>query len=132
MSIDFKVTRRFNDGCVQVEAGRQNRPQKYYKVPESRVDDFKNEYKKNSNKMTWISVGTLTAAIIALIIPVSHFTKKIDNSTIRTVANLLSGIAAGALSMIINDKIETKSHTNLLKKYNAESIDYSKSRLNLN
>lgn len=131
MAVDFKITRRFSDGCVEVEAGRKNRASNYYKVPENRVDDFKKEYKKNVTKMGWISAGTLTAAIIAVILPVTHFTKNIGKNSIRTVINLMSGVAAGALSMIATNKIEMKSHSKLLEKYDASVIDYSKSRLKL-
>ena len=131
MSIDFKITRKFNDGCVQVEAGRKNRVPNYYKVPENRVDEFEKEYKKNSKKIAWISAGTLTAAIIAVLLPVTHFSQKITNKTLRGFLNILAGVVGGTTSMIVNNKIEMNSHSKLLKKYNAEVIDYSKNKLNL-
>ena len=129
MAIQSTVTRKFNNGYVQVEIGAGNQEPRYYKVPESKADSFQREYKENINRMRGVSTGITLGLITAAIIPVALITNKIDNKTTRTIVGILAGLAGGVGSMYISDKVEMKNHDKLLKKYNAEIIDPYKSQL---
>lgn len=131
MTISSAVTRKFDNGYVQVEIESNRQDTRYYKVPENKSDSFQREYKKNSKKAPWVETGLTMGAIITLIVPTYFATKKIESKTIRMVLGTLAGLIGGIGSIQLGNKIEAKSHTKLLQKHNAEEIDYSKSRLDL-
>lgn len=131
MTISSAVTRKFDNGYVQVEIESNRQDTRYYKVPEDRADSFQREYKKNSKKAPWVETGLTMGAIVALIVPTYFATKKIESKSIRMVLGTLAGLTGGIGSIQLGNKIEAKSHTKLLQKYNAEEIDYSKSHLDL-
>ena len=132
MTLTSAVTRKFDNGYVQVEIQSKRQEPRYYKVPENNADSFQREYQKNSKKMPWINTGLTLGAIVATIVPVSFLTKNVESKTIRMLSGIIAGLIGGIGSMYLGANIESKSHVKLLQKYNAEEIDYSQNRLNLN
>ena len=132
MALTTEVTKKFNNGYVQVTVNSKNNGSKYYKVPENRADEFQAEYKKNKKKLNWSTTGIMLATIAAVLTPVAFFSKKIENKTYRTLLGIAAGVVGGIGSMLVTNKIEMNSHAKLLKKYNASTIDYSSSKLPIN
>jgi len=129
--INSAVTKNYNNGYVQVEIGAPNRAPKYYKVPELKADEFQKEYKNNRKKIKWATAGIMLGAVVAVLLPVSYFTKKIENKTMGKILGIASGVVGGIGAMFLNNKIEINSHEKLLKKYNAEVIDKKRFGLKL-
>ena len=132
MAISSAVTRKLDNGYVQVEIGPMNREPHYYKVPESKADEFQHEYKSNSKKVNLASAGIMFAAVAATLFPTAYFTKKVENRTLKTFLQIGAGILGGVCSMFVCNKIEMNSHKKLLDKYNAALIDKSQFGLKLN
>ena len=129
MAFDSKISKRFDNGYVQVEICPPSGDIKYYKVPENKADEFQNEYKKHRNKADFISSGIMLAGVIVTLLPALYFTKQITNKTTKNIINIGAGITGGLLASFIGNKTEVKNHTKFLKKYDAETIDYSKKNI---
>lgn len=128
MAITSSVTKNLDNNYVQVEIQSKNRETMYYKVPENKADSFQKEYKKNSKKMPWINTGLTLGAIILAVFPMSLLTQKIEQKSLRMAIGVIAGIIGGVGSMYLGTEIESKSHKNLLKKYNAEKINYEEQK----
>lgn len=129
--INSAITKNFSNGYVQVEIGAPHRAPKYYKVPELRADEFQKEYKTDRKRIKWATAGIMLGAVVAVLLPVSYFTKKIENKIAGKILGIASGVLGGIGAMFLNNKIEMNSHEKLLKKYNAEVIDKSRFGLKL-
>ena len=126
MKLNSAITKKYNDGYVQVEIGAQNREPKCYKVPELKADEFQNEYKTNSKKVRKITTLIMLSAIASAIAPVAYFSKKIQDKTLRSILGIGSGVAGGIGAMLLSNKFEIKNNTTLLQKYNAEEVSSNK------
>ena len=131
MAISSAVTRKLNNGYVQIDIGPTNREPHSYKVPETRADEFQREYKKNSKKVNLASAGIMFAAVAATLFPTAHFTKNIEKKFLKTVLQIGAGIAGGVAAMFLCNRVEMNSHQKLLNKYDAELIDKSQLGLKL-
>jgi len=123
MALDSTITRKFDNGYVLVKIGSGNNEQKYYKLPEVNAEKFQSEYKKNQNKMSWISTGLMLSGIVVAITPVYIATRNITNKTIKMILGALAGILGGIGTSFISTKIEKNSHKNLMDKYKATEFD---------
>ena len=117
MTIKSAVTKRFDNGYVQVEIESKRQDTRYYKVPEAKADMFQRVYKNNSKKMPWINTGLTLGAIVATIFPIYLLTKKLQSKSARTLIGVLAGLTGGIGSMYLGANIEANSHDKLLKKY---------------
>ena len=131
MSITTAVTRRFDNNYVQVDITPKNGDVKYYKLPEAKADSFQKEYVQNSKDQYWKDTAITIGSIFGTIILAALCTKKIENSTLRMAIGIGGGLTGGLGSSVICEKLNENSHKKLLKKYNAEQLDYSKNKLSI-
>jgi len=124
MALESQIIKTYSDGSVLVEIGSKKFEPKYYKVSGNKADEFQKEYKSNQKKMQLTSTGILLAAIAAVLVPVSYYTKAIKNKFARAAAGIATGVAGGIGSILLSRNIEVKSHERLINKYGAKQIDY--------
>mgnify|MGYP007070347547 CR=1 FL=1 len=127
MSINTAVTKKYDNGYVQVEVSSKRYDPVYYKLPEKYADSFQKEYKKDNKKNGWMNAGIMIGAIASFVALSGLITKKIASQSTRTLVGVLFGLTGGVGSMYLSSNIEAKNHEKLMKKYNAELIDYSQS-----
>ena len=46
MAVDINITKKLDNNFVQVEVESKNVPKRFFKVPESKVDEFCKSYKE--------------------------------------------------------------------------------------
>lgn len=119
MELDTKIIKRYENGYVQLEIGSNTLEPKYYKLPESKVDEFQSEFQKNKKKINFINGGILLGTIFGVILAASAFTKNMTNRALKVIINIASGVAGGIGSIAISNAIERNSHQKLMAKYNA-------------
>ena len=127
MALRSKIIQSYPNENVLIEIGSKSGTPRYYKVQESCADEFQREYIKNSKSLQWKSTGLLTAAIALCIFPVSMLAKNLEKRT-KMILGVVTGIAGGFGSMALSNKIEQKSYSKLMQKYNAKEVNYTKSQ----
>ena len=124
MTLTAAVTRKLDNNCVQIEIKNKVGGTRYYKVPEDKADSFSKEYISNSKKMyRWSSLLSLTSVLGAVAVTLL-LTKKMASNMMRYVISGVTGLVAGTISTASGQKTSVKNHTEFLKNYNAEEINY--------
>ena len=126
MALKTSVTRKLDNGYVQVEVIPNKYSTNYYRVPEDQADSFQSEYKKVNKKASWRSSGFMVAGLLGCTLLADLLTKKMQNRTKRTLTAIMSGVLGGTVGSYIAAKIGYKSHQQLLYKYNAVETEPSK------
>lgn len=128
MSVETKISRNLGDNYVQVEAVSKKNWTRYFKVPESKADEFCSSYQKHDKKMKKISNMSFLAAPFAGCILAFPFTKNLSAGA-RMATGVIAGIAAALGSVFASASIMEKAHSKLLKKFDAEEISYDNKKL---
>ena len=122
MKLESKTVKNYGNGYVQVEIGSNSLNPKYYKVPETKVDEFTKEYENNRKKTEFINGSIFIGFVAGAVCISSALSKNITKKAMKVLINIASGVAGGIGSMILTDKIEESSHTKLMQKYDAEAV----------
>lgn len=122
MAVDINITKKLDNNFVQVEVESKNVPKRFFKVPESKVDEFCKSYKEYNKKQSFLSsLRVATPAVLACAIT-NQLTQKLG-----TMTRWASSIGVGILTLIGSTYLNTKHVINkedeLLQKYEAIEFD---------
>ena len=125
MSIEANILGRIDNRNVQVEinSSKGNSKPNYYKVPKQEADAFITDYKKSVKRNTIISNIGFVVSILGGTLIASAATKKMQNTALKWVINIGSGIGGAIASIIGCSAFLSKAHESCLKRHNAEQIE---------
>ena len=126
MGVNAEVTKRFNNGNVQVEISSKNTKTQYYEVPANRADSFIKAYKERNKKDLYLSNTVFAGSILGGTILTNALIRKIiKNKFVKFTLATIGGIAACTLATIGTWNHMDKKRAEMMKKYQAKKIFYS-------
>lgn len=127
-SIETEVTRKLDNNYVQLDVSGKRMPNRYFKVPQDKVDTFSYEFKKNTNKNNIDSTLILGGGIFGACTISALLAGKMGKAAKMTIG-IVSGILGGILSIWGTTELITKREQKLLKKYDVKELFYDNKKL---
>lgn len=123
MAVDVNITKKLDNNYVQVEVESKHVPKRYFKVPETKADEFCKSYNEFNKKQSFLSsLRVATPAVLTCAIT-NQFAQKLGSMT-RWVASIGVGILTLMGTTYLNTNHVIKKEDELLKKYDATEFDY--------
>ncbi len=121
MAVSANVTRKLDNNYVQVDVTSKKTNPRYYRVPESKADQFCKDFTKTDKRMSIVSDTSFVVSTLIGCGVLSLVTRKLSGIT-RVVLGILGGISLGFASEMISANTMVKKYQQLLKTYQAEEI----------
>ena len=121
MAVSANVTRKLDNNYVQVDVTSKKTEPRYYKVPESKADEFCKEFTKTDKKMSILSDTSFVISTLLGCAIISILARKLGGAA-RIALGILGGVGLGFTSEMISANTMVKKYEQLLKKHDAEEI----------
>ncbi len=131
MAVSANVTRKLDNNYVQVDVTSKKTDPRYYKVPESKADQFCKDFTKTDKRMSIISDTSFVVSTLIGCAILSLVTRKLSGIA-RIVLGILGGLSLGFASEMISANTMVKKYQQLLKTYQAEEIKFEDKQKQLN
>ncbi len=131
MAVSANVTRKLDNNYVQVDVTSKKTNPRYYRVPESKADQFCKDFTKTDKRMSIISDTSFVVSTLIGCALISLITKKLSGIA-RVTLGILGGISLGFASEMFSANMMVKKYQELLKTHQAEEIKYEDKQKQLN
>ncbi len=125
MSATLKVTQKLDNNHVKIEAKEAKTPNRYFKVPKDKVDEFCSDYKKGRNNGKLIMNSLLLASVLFACGLVGIFTKNLSKVA-QMALGIVTGVITASASIAASSSIIISKENKLLNKHKAEEIFHKK------
>ena len=126
MAVTAEITRKFDNGNVQVEKKKKNASTKYYEVPANKADSFIKTYKDRAKKNLYLTNSVFAGSILAGVLLASALVKKfVKNKFLKFALPTMGGIVASIAGMMGTWNYIDKKDNEIIKQHNAKEIFYS-------
>jgi len=125
MTLSTEITRKLDDGNVQVDIKSKNTTSRHYSVAPEKADCFISDYKKNEKNSLYLSNIAFGVSIFGGVVLTNFLIRNAVKSTaMRYLLSSAGGVIAGIASMLgVGDYLDKKK-AELMKQYQAKEIFY--------
>ena len=123
MAIKLNVTQKLDNNHVQIEVEHPKVPTRYFKVPENKADEFCKAYKQfNTDQSVWSAIRVATPSI--LLCGIANYLTKNKSKTTQWITGIATGLVSVYTALNLNTKLLINKEDSLLKKHNAEELNF--------
>ena len=130
MSATLKISQKLDSNHFKVEATEPKVPNRYFKVPSDKADEFCLDYKKGRSRAKLIMNSFLVGGVLFACGLIGVCTKKLSKVA-QMAVGIIGGIITAGGVIATSSSIIISKEKKLLAKYKAEEIIHKKKEFSI-